>query len=90
MGKTQVSEKDKPDLDRLEAIVKKHQKIGTAALSSESGINPTRIRDLLNNHSYRAIKETDPNSPAGTNLAADLWVYKQTMEDIARPHRAKK
>jgi hypothetical protein len=89
MGKTQVSEKDKPDLDRLEAIVKKHQRIGTAALASESGIDPTRIRNLLNNHSFRVIKETDPNSPPGP-IPADLWVYKPTMEDIARPHHATK
>ncbi len=87
MGKTQVSEKDKPDLEHLEAIVKKHQKIGTAALAAESGIDRTRIRKLLNSHSYRVIRETDPSSPAGA-IAADLWVYKPTMEDIARPHRA--
>jgi hypothetical protein len=86
MGKTQVSDKDKPDLERLEAIVKRLRQATTTMLADESGIAPQRIRDLLNNHSYRVVKGT---ADSQRGIPADLWVYKPTMEDLARPHRAK-
>jgi len=89
MGKTQVSEKDRPDLERLEQIVKDagHAGIGTAELSKKSGTNPARVRSLLNDHFSRASRSIDPNSKAG--IPADRWVYKQTADDISAPHRAK-
>jgi hypothetical protein len=89
MGKTQVSEKDRPDLERLEQIVKDagHAGIGTAELSEKSGITPAKIRSLLNRHFSRAFRSIDPKSKAG--IPADLWVYKPTAEDIATPHRSK-
>ncbi len=88
MGKTQVAEKDKPDLERLEAIVQKagHEGMGTADLSKESGIKPPRIRDLFNNHFSRVARKIDTASKGG--IPADLWVYTPTMFDIARPHQS--
>jgi hypothetical protein len=56
MGKTQVNEKDRSDLERLEQIVKDagHAGIGTAELSKKSGTNPARVRSLLNDHFSRS------------------------------------
>lgn len=78
MGKIQVAEKDRPDLERLESIVKDagHVGIGTAALFEKSGIPPERIRSLFNKHFSRAKKNTDTSSKPG--IPADLWVYKPT------------
>jgi hypothetical protein len=89
MGKTQVSEKDRPDLERLEQIVKNagHAGIGTRELSEKSGIAPARVRSLFNNHFSRAFRSIDPNSKSG--IPADRWVYKPTADDISAPHRAK-
>jgi hypothetical protein len=88
MRKTAVSEKDKPDLERLEANVKKHQQVTTAVLAAESTISRERIRNLLNNHSYRVTKGTETDSKRG--IPADVWIYKPTGAEIARPHQAKK
>ena len=89
MGKTQVNEKDRPDLERLEQIVKDagHEGIGTAELSKKSGTNPARIRSLLNDHFSRVTKGTDSKSKG--NLPPDRWVYKPTADDISAPHRGK-
>lgn len=89
MGKTQVSEKDRPDLERLEQIVKDagHAGTGTTALSEQSGMTPARIRSLLNNHFSKAFRSIDPKSKAG--IPADLWVYRPTADDISAPHRPK-
>lgn len=87
MRKTQVSEKDRPDLERLEAILRKHQRVTTAQLAAESSKGAERIRNLLNKHSYRATKSTE-TSPKG-GIPADVWIYRPTPEEIARPHNAK-
>lgn len=88
MGKTRVSEKDRPDLERLEQIVKDaHTGIGTAELSKKSGITPVRIRSLFDKHHSRVTREADPDSKG--NLPPDHWKYKPTPDDISAPHRAK-
>ena len=87
MGKTQVSKKDKPDLERLEALVRKNKQATTAVLADESSIKPDRIRDLLNNHSYRVTKSTETAPQQG--IPADLWIYKPKGAEIAKPHQAK-
>lgn len=89
MGKTQVSEKDRPDLERLEVVVRAtgHGGISTSALAKHSGLPPARIRSLFNNHFSRVFRTIDPNSKSG--IPADLWVYRPTADDIAAPHRAK-
>ncbi len=86
--KTEVAEKDSADLERLEAIVNAHRKLKTAELSAKSGISPERIRALLTNHSFRVREIVDKDSTAG--IPASLWVWKPTLKDIARPHRAKR
>lgn len=88
MSKTRVSDKDRPDLERLEQIVKDagHAGIGTAELSKKSGITPAKVRSLLNHHFSRAFRSIDPNSKSG--IPADRWVYKPTADDISAPHRA--
>jgi hypothetical protein len=89
MSKTQVSDRDRPDLERLEQMVKDagHDGIGTAALSKKSGTKPERIRNLFNSHSFRVSKTVASDSKA--NVPADIWVYKPTPDDISAPHRAK-
>ncbi len=88
MSKTRVSEKDRPDLERLEQIVKDagHAGIGTAELSNKSGITPAKVRSLLNHHHSRVTKGTDSKSKS--QLPPDRWVYKPTADDISAPHRA--
>lgn len=90
MGKTQVTDKDRPDLEKLEGVVKAagHQGIGTAALSEKTGIAPERIRSLFKNHFSQVERKTDTSSTGG--IPADLWVYRPTPAEIAKPHEAKK
>jgi hypothetical protein len=88
MGKTVVSEKDSPDLERLEYLVKiaGYEGVGTTALSQQSGIRSEKIRRLFNNHFSRVSRKVACDSKAG--IPADLWVYKPTPDDISAPHRA--
>ena len=81
MGKTQVTEKDRPVLERLESIVKDagHAGIGTTALSKASIIPSERIRSLFRNYFSQVGKKADASSKSG--IPADIWVYKPTGED---------
>lgn len=89
MSKTQVSEKDRADLERLEQLVKDagHAGIGTADLSKKSGIPALKIRSLFKDHHSRVTRGTDPDSKS--QLPPDRWKYKPTPDDISDPHRAK-
>lgn len=87
MGKTQVSENDRPALETLEALVRKHRELTTAVLAAESGFRPEHIRDLLNNHSYRVSRSTETHPKQG--IAADVWIYKLTPEEIAASDQAR-
>jgi len=90
MGKTQVADKDRPDLERLEVAVKAagHVGIGTAALHEKTDIAPERIRSLFKNH-FSKVERTTDTSPTG-GIHADRWVYRPTPAEIAKPHEAKR
>jgi len=90
MGKTQVTDKDRPDLKRLEGIVQTagHAGIGTKELSEKSGIKPARIRSLFKNHFSQVEEGNDPSPKSGIPPAR--WSYRLTLAEIAEPHKAKK
>jgi hypothetical protein len=67
---------DRPDLQRLESIVKHRKTIGTAALSLESGISPDRVRELLTNY-FSSVQSASHLS------FGEVWAYTPTMADRA-------
>jgi hypothetical protein len=81
---TLLADSDRPDLDRLENIVKHRKTIGTAALSLESGISPERVRELLTNY-FSSVRQSA--SPLGFG---EVWAYTPTMADRAAEHECKK
>lgn len=68
---------DRPDLRRLENIVKHRRTIGTAALSLESGISPDRVRELLTNY-FSSVRQS-----ASPLIVGEAWAYTPTMADRA-------
>jgi len=80
---TLLADRDKPDLDRLENIVKHRKTIGTAALSLESGISPERVRELLTNY-FSSVRQS-----AGSLSFGEVWAYTPTMADKAAEHECK-
>jgi hypothetical protein len=73
---TLLADRDRPDLERLENIVKHRKAIGTAALCLESGIIPERVRELLTNY-FSSVRQS---SPLGFG---EVWSYTPTMADKA-------
>ena len=80
---TLLADRDRPDLERLETIVKRRKTIGTAALSSESGISPERVRELLTNHFSSVRQAASPLS------FGEVWAYTPTMADKAAENECK-
>ena len=76
-------DRDRPDLQRLENIVKHHKTIGTAALSMESGIFPERVVELLTNY-FSSVRRRVNSAGIG-----DAWVYTPTMADRAAEQESK-
>ena len=85
MGTLQV-DKDRPDLQRLEDIVRHCKSIGTAALSLESSISPERVCELLTNY-FSSVSRSI--YPVGPNCVEDIWTYTPTMADKAAEHESK-
>jgi hypothetical protein len=79
------TDRDRPDLQRLENIVKHHKIIGTAALSLESGISPERVCELLTNYFSSVSRNVHP---VGVSLG-DVWAYTPTMADKAAEHECR-
>ena len=77
---TLLADRDRPDLERLENIVKRRKTIGTAALSSESGISPERVRALLTNY-FSSVRRS-----ASSLTFGEMWAYTPTMADKAAEH----
>ena len=74
---TLLADRDRPDLERLENIVKRRKTIGTAALSLESGISPERVRALLTNY-FSSVRRS-----ASSLTFGEMWAYTPTMADKA-------
>jgi hypothetical protein len=79
----QIAE-DRPELQRLENIVKEHKTIGTAALSLESGVRPERIYALFTNHFSSVSRNAHPVGPS-----FDVWTYIPTMAEKAAEYESK-
>ena len=80
---TLLADRDRPDLERLENIVKHRKTIGTAALSLESGISPERVCELLTNYLSSVRRSVSPTG------VGDAWVYTPTMADRAAEHECR-
>ena len=65
---------DRPDLQRLENIVRLHSTIGTAALALESGISPKRICQLFTDYLSSVSRNPHPVGPS-----FDVWSYMPTV-----------
>jgi hypothetical protein len=77
------ADRDRADLERLENIVKRRKTIGTAALSTESGISPERVRELLTDYFSSVRQSSSPLS------FGEGWAYTPTMADKAAEHECK-
>ena len=80
------ADKDRPDLQRLENIVKRFRNfgIGTVALSSESGLSPERICELLTIYFSSVSRNAHPVGPS----FGEVWMYTPTMADKAAEHES--
>jgi len=84
MGKTKVSDKHRPTLQKIEAIVEKSGPISTQDLAARAGVSDSLVRNLIKDN-YSSVERDNKSRGRGK---ANVYVTKPTLSSIANPHRA--